>query len=238
MVECPLRFARFDVTTARLLFGPGFDRLSIPGMDMLGPGAMEAIKRTGELLTDVETEDVPTMSAEGRGHDPRQALTGQLNDLRETMMANRPSRVGKAMWRTAMGIHRTLYRWTGGRLGGTMRRRGAEAGRILLLTTTGRRSGRPWTNPLMYMGAGGELMIVALQRRLRQPPSLVPEPQGPSLGDRADRADETVDAWQVAEGDERDRLWAELVRRYPGYGKYQTKTTRQIPIVLLASEER
>ena len=38
---------------------------------------------------------------------------------------------------------------------------GGGAGKILLLTTTGRRSGGLWTVPLMYMGAGDELMIVA-----------------------------------------------------------------------------
>jgi len=59
VVECPLHFARFDVTTGKSISGPDFARLSIPGLDKLGPEAMEAIKRTGELLADVETEDVP-----------------------------------------------------------------------------------------------------------------------------------------------------------------------------------
>jgi hypothetical protein len=37
----------------------------------------------------------------------------------------------------------------------------------------------------------------------------------------------------TAEGPERERLWAEVVRRFPQYGSYQKKTTRQIPIVIL-----
>jgi F420H(2)-dependent quinone reductase len=147
------------------------------------------------------------------------------------------SRVGKAAWRAVMGIHRALYRRTGGRIGGSMRRGKGEPGRILLLTTTGRRSGRPWTNPLMYMEVGGELMVVASNAGYDNHPAwylnLQARPEasvqiGPTI--RGVRA-------RVAHGDEREHLWAELVRRYPGYGGYQTKTTRQPPLVLLAPDE-
>lgn len=55
------------MTTGKLLSGPDFARLSIPGMDELGPEAMEAIKRTGELLTDVGAEDVPTYEVQKEG---------------------------------------------------------------------------------------------------------------------------------------------------------------------------
>jgi len=66
-VECPLHFARFDVTTGTCLSGPDFAHRSVPGLDKLGPEAMEAIKRTGELLADIETEDVPAYEVRVEG---------------------------------------------------------------------------------------------------------------------------------------------------------------------------
>lgn len=58
-IECPLHFARFDVRSGKVLSGPDFGRLQIPGMDQLGPEAMAMLQRTGEILADVESEDVP-----------------------------------------------------------------------------------------------------------------------------------------------------------------------------------
>ena len=42
---------------------------------------------------------------------------------------------------------------------------------------------------------------------------------------------------RFADGDERGTLWKELVRRFPQYGRYQSKTEREIPLVLLAPVE-
>lgn len=58
-VECPLHFARFDVRSGKALNGPDFARLAIPGMENLGPAFMEVMQRTGEIINDVEVEDVP-----------------------------------------------------------------------------------------------------------------------------------------------------------------------------------
>lgn len=60
VVECPLHFARFDVRTGKALGGPDFGRLAFPGMEKLGPEFMAAMQRTGEIINDVETEDVPS----------------------------------------------------------------------------------------------------------------------------------------------------------------------------------
>ncbi|HXK33201.1 MAG TPA: Rieske 2Fe-2S domain-containing protein [Dehalococcoidia bacterium] len=58
-IECPLHFARFDARTGKVVSGPDFSRIQIPGLDTLGPEAMAAMQRTGELLADVDTADVP-----------------------------------------------------------------------------------------------------------------------------------------------------------------------------------
>ena len=58
IVECPLHFARFNVRTGKMVSGPDFNRLVIPGMDKLGTEAMQAMQRTFELISSVPTEDV------------------------------------------------------------------------------------------------------------------------------------------------------------------------------------
>ena len=60
VVECPLHFACFDVTTGKALSGPDLGRRSIPGLETLGPDAMQALQEVGALVNDVETDDVPT----------------------------------------------------------------------------------------------------------------------------------------------------------------------------------
>lgn len=59
-VECPLHFACFNVKTGKLISGPDYARLSFPGIEKLGPEAMEMMQRTGEILADVESDDVPS----------------------------------------------------------------------------------------------------------------------------------------------------------------------------------
>ena len=59
VVECPLHFACFDLTTGKALSGPDLGRRSIPGLETLGPEAMQALQEVGEIVNDVETADVP-----------------------------------------------------------------------------------------------------------------------------------------------------------------------------------
>jgi nitrite reductase/ring-hydroxylating ferredoxin subunit len=59
VVECPLHFACFDVTTGKVVSGPDLGRRSIPGLETLGPEAMQALQEVGEILSDVDTDDVP-----------------------------------------------------------------------------------------------------------------------------------------------------------------------------------
>jgi nitrite reductase/ring-hydroxylating ferredoxin subunit len=67
VVECPLHFARFDVTTGRVVSGPDLGRRSIPGLETLGPEAMQALQEVGEILADVETDDVPAYEVRVEG---------------------------------------------------------------------------------------------------------------------------------------------------------------------------
>jgi nitrite reductase/ring-hydroxylating ferredoxin subunit len=67
VVECPLHFACFDVTTGKALSGPDLARRSIPGLETLGPEAMQALQEVGEIINDVPTEDVPAYEVRVEG---------------------------------------------------------------------------------------------------------------------------------------------------------------------------
>ena len=125
-------------------------------------------------------------------------------------------------------IHILLYRLTGGRIGGRM------AGiSVLLLTTTGRKSGKERTQPLFYLADGNTMVLVASNGGAAKHPlwwlNLQAHPQAKvQIGSRI----LTVTA-TIAESEERGRLWPHLVAMYPEYANYQKRTPREIPVVLL-----
>lgn len=136
------------------------------------------------------------------------------------------------MLRVFPAIHRTLYRWSNGRLGGAA----PMGGELLLLTTIGRKTGQPRTMPLLYVEHGGELMVVGSNSGLDTHPGWYWNLQAnPSATVQIGADTRTVIA-RVADDDERARLWSDLVDRYSGYAKYQEKTDREIPLVLLAPD--
>ena len=67
-------------------------------------------------------------------------------------MAAKRSKLVEIFWK----IHPHVYRWTNGRIGGAMMHMP-----VLLLTTTGRRSGQPHTNALMYLPKGDSYVVIA-----------------------------------------------------------------------------
>ena len=128
-------------------------------------------------------------------------------------------------------IHIALYRRTGGKLGGRFRK-----SPVLLLTTTGRRSGKPRTTPLLYIDDANRKVVVASYGGADQHPAwyqnLLAHPEvtvQTGLSVQQMRAD-------VADPQERARLWQPLVRMYPTYNDYQAKTQRQIPVVVLTPQ--
>lgn len=104
---------------------------------------------------------------------------------------------------------------------------------VLLLITTGRKSGRERTVPLLYLRDGEDLVVVgsnggaathpAWWLNLRANPEAIVEVGDQKLRVRAKKADP----------EEKDRLWPKLVAMYPSYEDYQRRTDREIPVVLL-----
>lgn len=120
------------------------------------------------------------------------------------------------------------FRANGGRVGGMF-----EGGDLLLLTTVGARSGRETTSPLGYVRADGRLFVIASAGGSDRHPAwyhnLLAHPMV-----RVELGTEEFSAVAVpAEGEDRDRLFAEAVRVAPGYGDYQAGTDRVLPVVVL-----
>ena len=129
--------------------------------------------------------------------------------------------------------HTTVFRASGGRIGKRLVRND-----MLLVTTTGRRSGRPHTVPLLYLRDGNGVIVFAswggrdvhpewYQNLLATPEAAVELP-----GERF---------WVTAEilaGAERSKWWERAERAYNGYAVYQSRTEREIPVVRLRRTTR
>jgi deazaflavin-dependent oxidoreductase (nitroreductase family) len=131
-------------------------------------------------------------------------------------------------FRIAGGIHKNVYRLTGGRVGGRI-----AGGPVLLLTSTGRKSGKSRTNPLMYTRAGEAYVVIASKGGSDQHPlwylNLQANPRAEVTVGRKKREVRARDA----QGEERERLWRALADVYTGYDNYAKKTSRRIPVVVL-----
>jgi deazaflavin-dependent oxidoreductase (nitroreductase family) len=125
-------------------------------------------------------------------------------------------------------VHCVLYRISKGRIGGRL-----VNSPVLLLTTTGRRTGKQRTIPLLYLSDGPNVVLVASNGGAVKHPSWW-------VNLRA-----TGEAWiqikgarrrvksEQASPAEKTRLWPQLTAMYPGYQRYQQITDRDIPVVIL-----
>jgi deazaflavin-dependent oxidoreductase (nitroreductase family) len=104
---------------------------------------------------------------------------------------------------------------------------------MLLLHSTGARSGQERVNPMMYLADGDRLLVFASKAGAPTNPdwyhNLVAHPDASvEVGEETFAVRATV-----LVGAERDRLFAEQSQRYPGFKDYESKTTRVIPVVAL-----
>ena len=120
------------------------------------------------------------------------------------------------------------YRANGGKVGGQFAK-----SPLMILTTTGAKSGRAHTTPVVYTTDGDRLVIIASKAGAPTNPAwyhnLVAHPTATvELG--TEKFD--VDA-EVTKGEERDRLYGHQAELMPAFAEYQTKTTRVIPVIAL-----
>jgi len=122
--------------------------------------------------------------------------------------------------------------WVLRRTGGRLWRR--YKGRpVLLLTTHGRRSGRPRTTPLAFVRDGDTLVAAGSNAGRDDDPAWILNL----------RSNPNADVWlagrtaparaRFATNEERDRLWKLLVAHSPGFARYAARTERAIPVVVL-----
>jgi len=121
------------------------------------------------------------------------------------------------------------FRANAGKVGGHW-----EGRDLLLLTTTGRKSGRLRTQPLLYARDGDRYVVIASKGGSPTHPLWYLNLQAsPAATVTIGRASQPVRA-SYAEGEERERLWRAVTDLYSGYDKYAERTSRRIPVVVLS----
>jgi F420H(2)-dependent quinone reductase len=139
-------------------------------------------------------------------------------------------------------LNTALYRISDGTVGGEV----PNGGQLLLLSCTGRRSGRRMTAPLLYVDAGGGRAANGAPRRVAVVASKGGEPENPAWFHNVrhhPRVDVQIGGLvmpgtaRVADADERAEVWPVLVRQYRYFADYQQRATRDanrtIPVVLI-----
>ena len=129
-------------------------------------------------------------------------------------------------------LHVAAYRATEGKIGGRLMN-----SPVLLLLTTGRKSGKERTTPLLFLRDGVNYIMVASNGgtagdpawwlNLQRDPEAIVEVGGSRLRVRAEEV----------KGEQKRRLWRRLVEMYPLYESYQRRTDREIPVISLRPVE-
>lgn len=131
------------------------------------------------------------------------------------------------------GFHHTIYELTGGRIGSSL-----VGMPVVVLTTIGRKSGKPRTTMLTApVEEGDKLVLVASKGGDdRHPLWYLNLKANPEVEVVVHRRKQRMLA-RVADPDEKAELWPRVTRKYRGYAGYQRKTSREIPLVILEPME-
>lgn len=120
------------------------------------------------------------------------------------------------------------FRANGGKVGGMF-----EGGSLLLLHTKGAKTGAERVNPLAYRADGDALVVFASKAGAPTNPDWFHNLRAnPRVSAEVGTQTRELVA-RVADGEERHRLWEAQKRDSPGFADYETKTDRQIPVVVL-----
>jgi F420H(2)-dependent quinone reductase len=138
--------------------------------------------------------------------------------------AIRRTKMVELAWRA----HRWIYRVSGGRLWTRM-----SGMPILLLTTTGRKSGEPRPVALQHVKDGDRFIVIGSHAgEPKHPAWFLNLEANPEATVQIGKETTPVRA-REAEGEERDRLWKQVVEIDPAYDEYRERVERRIPVVIL-----
>jgi F420H(2)-dependent quinone reductase len=136
--------------------------------------------------------------------------------------------MGAPALRWAGKLNVPIYRLSGGRLMGKIGR-----APVLLLTTTGRKSGQPRTAPVVYLADGERLSVIGSNAgNARTPAWSLNLKANPDAEVEVGRERRRVRA-RVADGSERTELWRKHNEQYAGFDDYEARTDRDIAVFVL-----
>ncbi len=121
-----------------------------------------------------------------------------------------------------------LYRLSGGRVGGKVGR-----APVLLLTTTGRRSGQQRTAPVLYLKDGERLVVIGSNAGNRKAPAWSLNLKSNPDAEVEVGRDHSLVRARVTEGEERAELWRKMNEQYAGFDAYDANTSRDIAVFVL-----
>jgi deazaflavin-dependent oxidoreductase (nitroreductase family) len=125
-------------------------------------------------------------------------------------------------------MHIPLYRASGGRLFGRL-----DRAPVLLLTTVGRRSGRPRTAPVVYLADGERLIVIGSNAGHTKAPAWSLNLEANPDAEVELGSDRRKVRARVAAGEERAELWRKVNDMYSGFDDYSARTTREIRLFVL-----
>jgi deazaflavin-dependent oxidoreductase (nitroreductase family) len=138
-------------------------------------------------------------------------------------------RFGTVVVKAMSALNVWTYRLTGGRIGGKFLR-GAP---VCLVTVTGRRTGKQYTVPLLYLRDGDDVVVVASKGGMsKHPVWYLNLEANPRCEVELEGRRQAMLARRVSP-DEKAALWPRLCAMYPDYDGYQARTTRDIPVLRL-----
>jgi deazaflavin-dependent oxidoreductase (nitroreductase family) len=139
-------------------------------------------------------------------------------------------RLGRMTVQVMTGLNNVAFRLSEGRVGGEV----PSGAPICLLTTTGRKTGRPRTIPLLFLWSDDDMVLVASNGGMSRPPywylNILDDPM----------VDVSVADWQqrrrarILSDEEKAIHWPRLVDAYMHFDSYQQRTERNIPLVMLS----
>ena len=136
--------------------------------------------------------------------------------------------MGKFLFRIFNAIHSILYRATGGKFIGRIQNMS-----ILLMTTTGRKTGKGRTTPLGYFEHDGGYVVIGSNGGADTHPgwffNLRSNPHA-TLQIKDKKFEVSA---EIATGEEHDQLWSQLIELAPFYDRYRQQARREIPVVIL-----